>query len=565
MGSNERHRRPDPGRPAADPRRRPRLRGARRELSRPCSTRSTTRRRSRYIVCRQEGGAAMMAEAYGKLTGRPGICFVTRGPGATNAIARRPHRAPGLDADDPVRRPGRARRCASARRSRRSTTAACSAASPSGSAEIDDAARIPEFVAPRLPRRDLRPARAGRAGAARGHAGRAARPCRREALPAASRRTRRRGHGAAAATLLRPRKRPFVILGGGGWTRGAPPTSRRFAEAIDAAGRRRASAARTTSTTTTPATPATSASASNPSWPSASGTPTSCSSIGARLGEMTDAGLHAARHSASPSSAWSTSIRDPRSWAGSTRPTCRSCAGMRAIRRGAGARCAPVDAAPGRDATRGRARATISHGASPRRRPAPSSSAEVMAWLRERLPEDAIVTNGAGNYAGWVHRFFQYRGYRTQLAPDLAARWATACRRRSRPSSSIPSGPVVAFAGDGCFLMTGQELATAAQYGAADHHDRRQQRHVRHDPHAPGARVPGARGRHRRSSTPTSPPTPAPSAPGVPAPPRTPSSATRSPSAAAQKGPALIEVMLDPEAITPRTTIAKLREQARRG
>ena len=77
------HRRPDPGRPARDPRRRHGLRRARRELSRACSTRSTTAQ-IRYVVCRQEGGAAMMAEAYGKLTGRPGIAMVTRGPGATN-------------------------------------------------------------------------------------------------------------------------------------------------------------------------------------------------------------------------------------------------------------------------------------------------------------------------------------------------------------------------------------------------------------------------------------------------------------------------------------------------
>ena len=52
----------------------------------------------RFIICRQEGGASYMAEAYGKLTGRPGICFVTRGPGATNGAHRRAHRVPGLHA-----------------------------------------------------------------------------------------------------------------------------------------------------------------------------------------------------------------------------------------------------------------------------------------------------------------------------------------------------------------------------------------------------------------------------------------------------------------------------------
>ena len=72
-----------------------------------CSTASTsTATRIRFIACRQEGGAAFMAEAQGKLSGRPGICFVTRGPGATNASIGAAHGLPGLDADDPVRRPG---------------------------------------------------------------------------------------------------------------------------------------------------------------------------------------------------------------------------------------------------------------------------------------------------------------------------------------------------------------------------------------------------------------------------------------------------------------------------
>ena len=86
-------------------RRRARVLRAGRELSRGarCVPRPPD---STVTVCRQEGGAAMMAEAVGKATGRPGICFVTRGPGATNAVAGPAHRAPGFDADDSVRRPG---------------------------------------------------------------------------------------------------------------------------------------------------------------------------------------------------------------------------------------------------------------------------------------------------------------------------------------------------------------------------------------------------------------------------------------------------------------------------
>ena len=88
---------------------------------------------------------------------------------------------------------------------------------------------------------------------------------------------------------------------------------------------------------------------------------------------------------------------------------------------------------------------------------------EVVLFLRKRLPPASILTNGAGNFSLWVHRFYQYTGFRTQLGPTSGAM-----------GYGVPSGvaaklvhperPVIAFAGDGDFLMSGQELATAAQY-----------------------------------------------------------------------------------------------------
>ena len=91
--------------------------------------------------------------------------------------------------------------------------------------------------------------------------------------------------------------------------------------------------------------------------------------------------------------------------------------------------------------------------------------ASAMQQMREALPADAIITNGAGNYAVWLHRFFEYRAPRTELAPTcgamgygLPAAVAAALRH--------PDRQVVAVAGDGCFLMYPQELATAKQYGA---------------------------------------------------------------------------------------------------
>jgi acetolactate synthase-1/2/3 large subunit len=90
---------------------------------------------------------------------------------------------------------------------------------------------------------------------------------------------------------------------------------------------------------------------------------------------------------------------------------------------------------------------------------------EVIAFLRGRLPPDTIVTCGAGAYIVWVHRFYQYTGFRTQLGPTSGA------MGYGVPSAIAaklvhPERAVVSFAGDGCFLMNGQELATAMQYGA---------------------------------------------------------------------------------------------------
>jgi acetolactate synthase-1/2/3 large subunit len=88
---------------------------------------------------------------------------------------------------------------------------------------------------------------------------------------------------------------------------------------------------------------------------------------------------------------------------------------------------------------------------------------KVMAWLRKRLPPETIVTNGAGNFSGWVHRYYQYRGFRTELAP-IAGSMGYGVPAAVAAKLVHPERPVVAVAGDGDFLMTGQELATVTQY-----------------------------------------------------------------------------------------------------
>jgi len=92
--------------------------------------------------------------------------------------------------------------------------------------------------------------------------------------------------------------------------------------------------------------------------------------------------------------------------------------------------------------------------------------AAVVRHLSQRLPDDAIMTNGAGNFAAWLHRFFEVKGRDTQLAPTSGAMGyglpaAVAAKLR------YPERSVIAFVGDGDFMMTSHELATAVQYGAA--------------------------------------------------------------------------------------------------
>ncbi len=121
---------------------------------------------------------------------------------------------------------------------------------------------------------------------------------------------------------------------------------------------------------------------------------------------------------------------------------------------------------------------------------------EVMAWLRERLPQDAVLTNGAGNFSVWAHRFYEFRRFGTQLAPTSGA-MGYGLPAAVTAKLLYPDRLVVCFAGDGDFLMGGQELATAVQYELPDHRAGRQQRHVRHDSDAPGAAPPRPRFRHR--------------------------------------------------------------------
>ncbi len=115
---------------------------------------------------------------------------------------------------------------------------------------------------------------------------------------------------------------------------------------------------------------------------------------------------------------------------------------------------------------REQARAEYLEWTKPGRNPGKVQMAEIVGWLRERLPEDAIVANGAGNFAGWISRFYRYPGLRTQVAPTNGSMGygvpAGVAAKVARPDRMV-----VSVSGDGDFLMNGQELATAVQYELA--------------------------------------------------------------------------------------------------
>jgi len=93
----------------------------------------------------------------------------------------------------------------------------------------------------------------------------------------------------------------------------------------------------------------------------------------------------------------------------------------------------------------------------------PVQMGEIVSWLEQRLPADAILTNGAGNYATWIHRFHRYGGFRTQLAPTNGS-MGYGVPSAIAAKLVAPDRMVISFNGDGCYMMNGQELATAVQY-----------------------------------------------------------------------------------------------------
>ena len=431
------------------------------------------RDRARFIVNRQEGGAAFMAEAHGKLTGRPGVCFVTRGPGATNASIG-VHNA-FQDSTPMVLFVGDVGSDFRDREAFQEVDyGSFFGPSTKGFAKrverIDDADRIPEYVA-----RAFATAMNGRPGPVvlvlpedmlRSET--SARPLARvEAVepwsdPGALRTLRE---------LLLKSQRPLVIAGGGGWTTQAAQALQRFAEnwrlPVTNAFR-----FQDTFDNHHPLYAGDVGIAINPKLAQRVKDADLILAIGPRLGEMTTGGytlLEAPKARQTLVHIHASAEELNRVYQADLAIN----AGMSAAARSLEVLSAPPTLPWEEWALQAHAdyEANLEPQAlagMPAETPrGPVDMAAVVALLQKHLPADSAITNGAGNFASWVHRYFRYhglaKGAKTQLAPTSGAMGYGV---PAGIAANLATGRVAfTIAGDGDFLMTGQELATASQHG----------------------------------------------------------------------------------------------------
>ncbi len=509
----------------------------------------------RLVVCRQEGGAANMADADGKLTGRPGIAFVTRGPGATNASIG-VHTAM-QDSTPLILFVGQVARAHLGREAfQEIDLPRMFGGLAKWAAQIESPARIPEMV-----ERAFATALSGRQGpvvlalpedvlSERSAVAGVPAALEAQASPGA-------GELRALRELLAAAQRPLLILGGSGWDAEACAAVRAFANAnalpVACSFRRQ-----DLFDNRDPHYAGDAGVGINPALAARIKRADLILALGARLGEMPTSG-YTLLESPRPKQSLVHVYPDPNELGRVYRPDLAIASGVsnfaRALRS-----FAPIENPPWKDWT-AQARADYEANVVPIPASGALNLSEVVAYLSERLPADTILCNGAGNYSGWVHRFFTFKQPRTQLAPTSGAMGygvpaAIAAKLR------YPERTVLAFAGDGCFLMNGQELATAVQYGAAIvvivvNNGMYGTIRMHQERHFPGrvfatdlvnpdfAALAAAYGAYGELVE------------------RTEDFAAAFERASAAGRPALLELRVDPEAISTRTTISALRELSR--
>ena len=409
------------------------------------------------VVCRQEGGAAFMACADGAMTGRPGVCFVTRGPGATNAsigvhVAMQDSQPMLLFIGDVDR----------GMRDREGFQEVDFGQMFGPLAKlvlrIDDPRRIPEYVA-----RAWSTALSGRPGPVvvalpedmlleevtgiepRPAIHRPAQPVCPDAM-------------GALMGLLEDAAAPIAIVGGAGWHAKAREHFTEFAERIGlpvAGAFRRQDAIPNSSKVWA----GNLGYGPNPKLVQRIKDADLILAVGARLGEATTDGYTLI----TPDHPGQTLVHvhpDPSELGRVYRPDLAICADMAEFAETAALwddDVVPFDA--GKEAHGEWLEWTTAKPA-----PYPLDMAACVTAMREALPDDSIICNGAGNFSGWWHRYWHYNGFPSQLAPTAGA-MGYGVPAAVAAALRYPERTVVALAGDGDFLMNGQELATAVQYG----------------------------------------------------------------------------------------------------
>ena len=409
-------------------------------------------------VCRHESSAAIMAEACGKATGRPGICFVTRGPGATNAAAglhiARQDSTPLILFVGQVGREMREREAFQELDYR-----AVFGSIAKWTTEIDDPARIPELIS-----RAFYVAAGGRPGPVvialpedmlveRLAVADAPTFEPVEIWPGASDMIR-------LQKLLAAAERPIMLLGGSRWSLSACAAVARFADRFAlpvATTFRRAHLI-------DPAHPCYAGDLGigpNPKLLARVKGADLILLVGGRLGEMPSQGYTLLE------------IPAPRQTLVHVFPGIEELGRVYrphlAINATPTAFAAALEGLEPPNELRWRKEAPTAHADflawtdKPTAVPGPVNLGEIIVGLREKLPADTVICNGAGNFSIWVHRYSRYRGYGTQLAP-ISGSMGYGVPAAIGMKRLAPERAVIAFAGDGDFLMTGQEFATAVQY-----------------------------------------------------------------------------------------------------
>ena len=508
----------------------------------------------RLVVARHEAGAANMAEAYGKLTGRPGICFVTRAPGAT-------HAATGVytafqDSTPLILFVGQVPRGHRGREAFQELDYAAAFGSYSKWVdEVEQPGSLPETTA-----HAFQTALSGRLGPVVVALPEDVLDARAEVSDAAPRVPVQAAPSAADLALLREllgvAERPLVVIGGGGWSAQAAADLQRFAEANRlpvATSFRRQDYVDNAS----PSYAGVLTIGHDPALASRLRDADLLLVVGARLGDIPTRGYTTLEPPRTPQTLVHVHA-DADELGRVFEPDLPIVSGSPEFL-AAARTLEPVEPAQRAGWTES-ARADFISGLRHRRGPGELDLGDVIEHLRERLPDDAILTNGAGNYTVWCHLYYVFRRYRTQLAPCSGA-MGYGIPAALAAKVVFPERTVVRVSGDGDFLMSGHEFAAAVQeklpivvlvvnngmYGTIRMHQERlfPGRVVGTELVNPDfvgwARAFGAYGELVVRSK------------------DFPDALER---ALGQDRPALLELRVDPEAITPRQTLSEIRSAA---